>query len=141
MADAPSAIRPPHGSQGARLIGSAREQGALPTAIRVAHSSRRHCEERESATKQSRCRKVRSRRKIWNRSKPLHEFGIPLALRNLTHLTESRASHAFAGAAPYCSSVTCSSQVTWLPSSASCIATCTIATVGEAPCQCFSLGA
>src|SRR5215218_9171669 len=38
----------------------------------------------------------------------------------------------------YCSSVTFSIQSTALPSSASRIAMCVIAVVGEAPCQCFS---
>src|SRR3954452_5432251 len=40
----------------------------------------------------------------------------------------------------YCSSLTCSSQSTGLPSSFSWIAMCVIAVVGAAPCQCFSPG-
>jgi len=40
----------------------------------------------------------------------------------------------------YCSSLTCSIQSTTFPLSASWIATCVIAVVGVAPCQCFSLG-
>src|SRR2546429_5259266 len=40
----------------------------------------------------------------------------------------------------YCSSVTCSIQSTTLPSSASWMATCVMAVVGAAPCQCFSPG-
>src|SRR6516165_1464518 len=43
--------------------------------------------------------------------------------------------------ARYCASLTCSSQSTTLPSSASAIAMCVIAVVGAAPCQCFSPGA
>src|SRR5215831_14174601 len=43
--------------------------------------------------------------------------------------------------APYCASLTCSSQSTTLPSSASAIAMCVIAVVSPAPCQCFSPGA
>jgi len=42
--------------------------------------------------------------------------------------------------ARYCASLTCSSQSTTLPSSASAIAMCVIAVVGAAPCQCFSPG-
>src|SRR5437773_1617158 len=41
----------------------------------------------------------------------------------------------------YCSSVTCSSQVTCLPSRCSCNAICIIAVSGPAPCQCFPSGA
>ena len=40
----------------------------------------------------------------------------------------------------YCSSLTCSSHSTALPSSFSCTAMCTSAVVGVAPCQCFSPG-
>src|SRR5439155_13491858 len=40
----------------------------------------------------------------------------------------------------YCSSLTCSSHSTALPSSCSCTAMCVIAVVGAAPCQCFSPG-
>jgi hypothetical protein len=42
------------------------------------------------------------------------------------------------GATSYGSSVTCSIQVTWDPSSASCMARWTVPVRGEAPCQCFS---
>ena len=44
-------------------------------------------------------------------------------------------------ASAYCSSVTCSIHSTALPSSASWMAMCVIAVVGDAPCQCFSPGA
>ena len=40
----------------------------------------------------------------------------------------------------YCSSLTCSSQSTTLPSSCSWMAICVMAVVGAAPCQCFSPG-
>jgi len=42
--------------------------------------------------------------------------------------------------APYCSSLTCSIHSTIFPSSASWMARCVIAVVGDAPCQCFSPG-
>ena len=45
------------------------------------------------------------------------------------------------GQAPYSASLTCSSQSTTLPSSASWMAMWVMAVVGEAPCQCFSPGA
>src|SRR5262249_20318082 len=41
---------------------------------------------------------------------------------------------------PYCASVTCSIHCTATPLSASCMAMCTMALVGLAPCQCFSPG-
>src|SRR5579872_1418432 len=41
------------------------------------------------------------------------------------------------GVARYCSSVTCSSQSTFLPSLASWIAICVTAVLSVAPCQCF----
>src|SRR5215212_7713299 len=43
-------------------------------------------------------------------------------------------------AARYCSSLTFSIHSTALPSSDSAMATCVIAVVGVAPCQCLSLG-
>src|SRR6185436_13721635 len=42
--------------------------------------------------------------------------------------------------APYCSSLTFSSQSTCLPSFASWTAICVTAVVGVAPCQCFTAG-
>src|ERR1051326_1269462 len=42
--------------------------------------------------------------------------------------------------ARYSSSLTFSSHSTYLPSSPSCMATCEIAVVEVAPCQCFSRG-
>src|SRR5438309_1639910 len=47
---------------------------------------------------------------------------------------------SFCGYWPYSSSLTLSIHSTTLPSSASAIAMCVMAVVGDAPCQCFSCG-